>query len=191
MGRKMAGSYGSFGPEGLPGSALPQSSTKKVIALVAGGLAVVMVLAVAWHQVNTRPMELISEWDIDTDNSPVRIAQSRKHITSDLKVQARGPALKGSKKGPALKAGRKEMLMYGHVDLPTENFSWKWDSGAPSCEGQCAFRDKVFTVEGFDQLCLQHCGEIDEMLKANAKKQKNLVLATFRRQQLAEEPLAK
>ena len=43
--------------------------------------------------------------------------------------------------------GQKQMLMYGHVDLPTENFSFKWESGAPQCEDGCAFQDKVFTVE--------------------------------------------
>jgi hypothetical protein len=42
---------------------------------------------------------------------------------------------------------KKQMLMYGHVDLPTENFSFKWESGAPQCEDGCAFQDKVFTVE--------------------------------------------
>jgi hypothetical protein len=42
---------------------------------------------------------------------------------------------------------QKQMLMYGHVDLPTENFSFKWESGAPQCEDGCAFQDKVFTVE--------------------------------------------
>ena len=43
--------------------------------------------------------------------------------------------------------GQKQMLMYGLVDLPTENFSFKWESGAPQCEDGCAFQDKVFTVE--------------------------------------------
>jgi hypothetical protein len=42
---------------------------------------------------------------------------------------------------------KKQMLMYGHVDLPTENYSFKWESGAPQCEDGCAFQDKVFTVE--------------------------------------------
>ena len=42
---------------------------------------------------------------------------------------------------------KKQMLMYGHVDLPTENFSFKSESAAPQCEDGCAFQDKVFTVE--------------------------------------------
>jgi hypothetical protein len=44
-------------------------------------------------------------------------------------------------------AAKKQMLMYGNVELPTENFSWKKESGEPQCEDKCAFRDKVFTVE--------------------------------------------
>ena len=42
---------------------------------------------------------------------------------------------------------QKQMLMYGHVELPAENFSFKKESGAPQCEDGCAFQDKVFTVE--------------------------------------------
>lgn len=42
-----------------------------------------------------------------------------------------------------------QSLMYGHVDMPTDNFSWKNQSPDRDggCENQCAFRDKVFTVE--------------------------------------------
>lgn len=42
---------------------------------------------------------------------------------------------------------KKQMLMYGHVELPAENFSFKKESGEPQCEDGCAFQDKVFTVE--------------------------------------------
>lgn len=82
---------------------------------------------------------------------------------------------------------KKQMLMYGNVELPGENFSWKKESGDPQCEDGCAFQDKVFTVEGFDQLCLTHCGEIDAMLKDASKGQrKGTVLAQqVVRQQLA------
>ena len=67
---------------------------------------------------------------------------------------------------------KKQMLMYGHVELPTENFSFKKESGAPQCEDGCAFQDKVFTVDGFDQLCLTHCGDIDAILKDASKSQR-------------------
>jgi hypothetical protein len=65
-------------------------------------------------------------------------------------------------------------LMYGHVDLPAESFSFKKESGAPQCEDGCAFQDKVFTVEGWNELCLTHCGEIDAMLRDASKGQRQV-----------------
>jgi len=83
----------------------------------------------------------------------------------------------------AAEKGRKEMLMYGHVELPTDNFSWKWGSpNDPPCKDGCAFKDEVFTVDGWNDMCIQHCGEIDELLKA--QKGSTLSLAA-RSQQLA------
>ena len=74
---------------------------------------------------------------------------------------------------------KKQMLMYGHVDLPTENFSFKWESGAPQCEDGCAFQDKVFTVEGWNELCLAHCGEIDAMLRDASKGQRQVCVRLY------------
>ena len=69
--------------------------------------------------------------------------------------------------------GGRTALMYGHVELPEEAFSFKKESGEPQCaEGVCAFRDEVFTVDGWDQLCLAHCGEIDAMLRDASKGQR-------------------
>ena len=65
-------------------------------------------------------------------------------------------------------------LMYGHVDLPAESFSFKKESGAPQCEDGCAFQDKVFTVEGWNELCLTHCGEIDAMLRDASRGQRQV-----------------
>ena len=67
---------------------------------------------------------------------------------------------------------RQQMLMYGNVEFPEDRFSWKKESGAPQCEDGCAFQDKVFTVDGFDSLCITHCGEIDGMLKDASKGQR-------------------
>ena len=58
-----------------------------------------------------------------------------------------------------------------NIDKPTENFSWDYDS-APACEGNCAWRDKVFTVDDWDKLCIQHCGNIDTMLADVSLRQK-------------------
>ena len=58
-----------------------------------------------------------------------------------------------------------------NIDKPTENFSWNYDS-SPACDGNCAFRDKVFTVDDWDKLCIQHCGNIDTMLAEVARRQK-------------------
>ena len=73
-------------------------------------------------------------------------------------------------------AGRsgRTVLMYGHVDLPAESFSFKKESGAPQCEDGCAFQDKVFTVEGWNELCLTHCGEIDAMLRDASRGQRQV-----------------
>jgi hypothetical protein len=58
-----------------------------------------------------------------------------------------------------------------NIDKPTDNFSWNYDS-SPACDGNCAFRDKVFTVDDWDKLCIQHCGNIDTMLAEVAQRQK-------------------
>ena len=63
-------------------------------------------------------------------------------------------------------------LGHGNVEFPEDRFSWKKESGAPQCEDGCAFQDKVFTVDGFDSLCITHCGEIDGMLKDASKGQR-------------------
>jgi len=90
---------------------------------------------------STKYLQLLSEWDIDSDSTPAAIAERRHPFNA---VQHRVPLVMPSQ----MKAdAKKQMLMYGHVDLPTDNFSYKKDSGAPQCEDGCAFRDKVFTVE--------------------------------------------
>ena len=58
-----------------------------------------------------------------------------------------------------------------NIDKPTENFSWNYDS-SPACDGDCAWRDKVFTVDDWDKLCIQHCGNIDTMLAEVSQRQK-------------------
>jgi len=78
--------------------------------------------------------------------------------------------------------------MYGHVDLPTEYFSWKKESGSSQCEDGCAFQDKVFTVDGFDKLCLTHCGEVENAILKDASKgqRKGIALANVRGTMLSE-----
>ena len=58
-----------------------------------------------------------------------------------------------------------------NIDKPTENFSWKNDD-TPACDGKCAFRDKVFTVDDWDKMCIQHCGDIDSMLAEVSLRQR-------------------
>jgi hypothetical protein len=70
-------------------------------------------------------------------------------------------------------------LMYGHVDLPAESFSFSHGSVAPQCEDGCAFQDKVFTVEGWNELCLAHCGEIDAMLRDASKGQRQVCVRLY------------
>ena len=106
---------------------------------------------------------------------------------SDAKQRVRLSLTPSAKKADATQ----QMLMYGNVQLPEDSFSWKKESGEPQCEGGCAFQDKVFTVDGFDQLCLTHCGEIDGMLKdASAGQRAGVALAQRKvvRQQLAQKP---
>lgn len=83
---------------------------------------------------------------------------------------------------------QQQMLMYGHVDLPTEYFSWKKESGSSQCEDGCAFQDKVFTVDGFDKLCLTHCGEVENAILKDASKgqRKGIALANVRGTMLSE-----
>jgi len=141
----------------------------------------VLIVAITSHAPAHKTSALLSEWDIDSDLTPAAIAERRHPLNA---VHTRVPLVMPSQ----MKAdAKKQMLMYGHVDLPTENFTWKKESGAPQCEDGCAFRDKVFTVDGFDQLCLTHCGEIDGILKDASKGQrKSIELAQqVVRQQLA------
>ena len=138
--------------------------------------------------------QLLSEWDIDSDLTPAAIAERRHPFsaTNEKKAVRNGVPLALSPSEKKAEA-KKQMLMYGNVELPEENFAWKKESGAPQCEDGCAFQDKVFTVDGFDQLCLTHCGEIDAMLKAASKDQrKGAELAQkVVRQQLAAMQTAK
>lgn len=96
-----------------------------------------------------------SQWDLmnEADYMDEAHARARQRVRLHLTPSA--------KKADA----KQQMLMYGNVQLPEESFSFNKMSGAPQCEDGCAFQDKVFTVEGFDSLCLTHCGEIDGMLK--------------------------
>ncbi len=73
--------------------------------------------------------------------TPAAIAE-RRHPFRAVRQQV--PLLMPSAKKADAK---KQMLMYGNVELPAENFSFKKESGAPQCEEGCAFQDKVFTVE--------------------------------------------
>mmetsp|Transcript_28548 Transcript_28548/g.55699 ORF Transcript_28548/g.55699 Transcript_28548/m.55699 type:complete len:253 (-) Transcript_28548:82-840(-) len=69
---------------------------------------------------------------------------------------------------------------------PQDNFSWKNEApGNPPCDtGGCAFRDKAFTVDNWDQLCIQHCGDIDAMLEAvNDRQREGVMLAQGGRMQ--------
>jgi len=144
--------------------------------------AVALAVAVVTHaRAQPRADELLSEWDIDSDLTPAAIAE-RRHPFRAVRQQV--PLLMPSAKKADAK---KQMLMYGNVELPAENFSFKKESGAPQCEEGCAFQDKVFTVEGFDQLCLTHCGEIDGMLKDASKGQRKSIELAQKvvRQQLA------
>jgi hypothetical protein len=138
--------------------------------------------------------QLLSEWDIDSDLTPAAIAERRHPFSATNGKQAvkNGVPLALSPSEKKAEA-KKQMLMYGNVELPGENFSWKKESGAPQCEDGCAFKDKVFTVDGFDQLCMTHCGEIDAMLRAASKDQrKGAELAQqVVRQQLAAMQTAK
>jgi hypothetical protein len=104
-----------------------------------------------------------SQWDVMNEAAYLdAMAQSEAHSQVPLSLT---PA---AKKADAMQ----QMLMYGNVEFPEERFSWKKESGAPQCEDGCAFQDKVFTVDGFDQLCISHCGEIDGMLKDASKGQR-------------------
>ena len=85
-------------------------------------------------------LQLLSEWDIDADPTPAAIADRKFAMT---KEKRKVPLVMPSQKRDA----KKQMLMYGHVELPEQNFSFKKESGEPQCEEGCAFQDKVFTVE--------------------------------------------
>ena len=87
---------------------------------------------------------MLSEWDIDSDLTPAAIAERRHPFTA---VKHKVPLMMPSAMKALSPHAKKQMLMYGHVDLPQENFAFKKESGAPQCEDGCAFQDKVFTVE--------------------------------------------
>ena len=94
-------------------------------------------------------LQLLSEWDIDADPTPAAIADRKfamgkeKRKFAITKERRKVPLVMPSQKRDA----KKQMLMYGHVELPEQNFSFKKESGEPQCEEGCAFQDKVFTVE--------------------------------------------
>ena len=94
-------------------------------------------------------LQLLSEWDIDADTTPAAIADRKFAMSKDerkfatTKEKRKVPLVMPSQKRDA----KKQMLMYGHVELPEQNFSFKKESGEPQCEEGCAFQDKVFTVE--------------------------------------------
>jgi len=125
------------------------------------------------RQNGSRRTRLISEWDVITDNTPIdRINQ--KNIKAGALVTRR----KAQK-------GRPQMLMYGNVDYPKDIFTYKNAGPNEICPDECGFRDKYFTVEDFDKLCIQHCGDIDSILEARAKYSKaNVQLASRATQQL-------
>jgi len=76
------------------------------------------------------------------------------------------------------------MLMYGNVDYPKDIFTYKNAGPNEICPDECGFRDKFFTVEDFDKLCIQHCGDIDSIIEARAKNsQANVQLASRATQQ--------
>lgn len=64
-------------------------------------------------------------------------------------------------------AARPTSLAFKLPPYPVEHFSWKNEAPTdPPCDTNgCAFRDQYFTVDDWDQLCLQHCGDIDALLK--------------------------
>ena len=166
------GLYGSVQPEGFGGrrgKPLPcgvsSRERRQLLALCGAAVGAALLVAAMVAVRAPAPAALLSEWDIDSDETPAAIAE-RRHP-------------------PA--GATKQMLMFGNVELPSDNFSWKKESGEPQCEDKCAFRDKVFTVEGFDQLCIAHCGEVDAILRAASKGQRAGIQLAQRtvRQQLA------
>eukprot|EP00802_Teleaulax_amphioxeia_P005743 Tamp_05747.p1 GENE.Tamp_05747~~Tamp_05747.p1 ORF type:complete len:417 (-),score=109.66 Tamp_05747:1444-2694(-) len=109
-----------------------------------------------------------SRWDLQNEAAYWDGAAARRQGGS--KVPLAMPSLRATGEGAP-----KQMLMYGHVELPAESFSFKKESGEPQCADGCAFQDKVFTVDGWDQLCLTHCGEIDAMLKDASRGQRQAI----------------
>ena len=63
-------------------------------------------------------LQLLSEWDIDSDLTPAAIAERRHPLST---VKGKVPLVMPSQLKNA--EAKKQMLMYGHVELPTENFS--------------------------------------------------------------------
>lgn len=79
-------------------------------------------------------------------------------------------------------AVRPTSLTFTLPPYPVEHFSWKNESPSdidkPACDTNgCAFRDQYFTVDDWDQLCLQHCGDIDALLNTVQERQQGGVQA--------------